>query len=64
MRCGDSECDLRSDSERCFGRCAWRERLIITHAIPEQHENTFAFVKPNTMIATMNAHIEGLLPLP
>ena len=41
MRRGDSECDQRSDSERCFGRCAWRERLIITHAIPEQHENTY-----------------------
>src|SRR5882724_10352618 len=25
MRCGDSECDQRSDSERCFGCCAWRE---------------------------------------
>jgi hypothetical protein len=25
MRCSDSECDQRSDSERCFGCCAWRE---------------------------------------
>src|ERR1700730_4952469 len=25
MRCGDSKCDQRSDSERCFGCCAWRE---------------------------------------
>jgi hypothetical protein len=41
MRCGDGECDQRSDSERCFGYRAWRECLIITHAIPEQQENTY-----------------------
>jgi hypothetical protein len=41
MRCGDSECDQRSDSGRCFGCCAWRERLIIAHAIPKQHEHTY-----------------------
>jgi hypothetical protein len=38
--------------------------LIIAHAIPEHHENSSTCVKPNTMIATMNANIEGLLPLP
>jgi hypothetical protein len=41
MRCGDSECDHRSDSQRCFGCSAWRERLIIARAIPEQHENAY-----------------------
>src|SRR4249920_1539058 len=25
MRCGDSECDQRSNSVRCFGYRAWRE---------------------------------------
>jgi hypothetical protein len=41
VRCGDCECDQRSNSERFFGCSAWRECLIIAQAIPEHHENTY-----------------------